>query len=144
MAVAPKSLSQAKATYSTNAELAWWVFMRISGLALIFLVFGHLFMNNIQINVANVDYNYVAERFSKGWVKVYDSFLLFFAMLHGVNGLRYNVEDYFSNEKRRFWAKIILFSVAAILFIMGTMTMWAFSFSEMGDAIRNVNESGGH
>ncbi|MCA9837655.1 MAG: succinate dehydrogenase hydrophobic membrane anchor subunit [Trueperaceae bacterium] len=136
MAVArPKTLRQARSSYATNGELAWWIFMRLSGLALIFLVFGHIFMNNIQINVANVDYAYVANRFSKGWVKVYDSFLLGFAMLHGVNGLRYSVEDYFKNPKRRFWAKLILFSVAIILFVMGVMTLWAFTFEEMGNAI---------
>ncbi len=136
MAVArPKTLRQAKASYATNSELAWWIFMRVSGLALIFLIFGHIFMNNIQINVSNVDYAYVATRFSKGWVKVYDSFLLGFAMLHGANGLRYNVEDYFKNPQRRFWAKLILFSVVAIVFVLGVMTLWAFSFEEMGDAI---------
>ena len=78
--------------------------MRISGLALVFLVFGHLFFNNIQINVSDVDYNYVASRFSKSWVKIYDSFLLGFAMLHGINGLRYSIEDYVKSPSRRFWA----------------------------------------
>lgn len=143
MATKAKTLNQAKAMYSTNSELAWWVFMRVSGLILIFLVFGHLWMGNIQINVADVDYNYVASRLSKGWVKVYDTFLLFFAMLHGINGLRYNVEDYFKQPGRRFWAKIILFSVAGILFVMGTMTLWAFDFSEMGDAVRSL-DGGNH
>ncbi|MEZ4629269.1 MAG: succinate dehydrogenase [Deinococcales bacterium] len=141
MAVQPKTLKQAKATYSTNSELAWWVFMRVSGLILIFLVAGHIVMNNIQINVASVDYGYVAERFSKGWVKVYDTFLLFFAMLHGVNGLRYNVEDYVKNPRRRALAKIILFTIAGIIFVMGATTLWAFSFEEMGDAVRNLGGS---
>lgn len=143
MAVKAKTYNQAKALYSTNSELAWWVFMRVSGLILIFLVFGHLWMGNIQINVNDVDYNYVASRLSKGWVKVYDTFLLFFAMLHGINGLRYSIEDYFKQPGRRFWAKIILFSVAGILFVMGTMTLWAFDFSEMGDAVRAL-DGGNH
>lgn len=136
MAVQPKTYRQARATYGMNGELAWWVFMRVSGLLLIFLVFGHVFFNNIQINVADVDYGYVAERFSKGWVKVYDSFLLFFAMLHGMNGLRYSLEDYVRDPSRRFWAKVILYTVAAVVFLLGVMTLWAFSFEEMGDAIR--------
>jgi succinate dehydrogenase / fumarate reductase, membrane anchor subunit len=136
MAVRPKTLSQAKASYSTNWELAWWVFMRVSGLALIFLVFGHLFMNNMLIDAAKIDYNYVASRFSQGWVKVYDSFLLALAMLHGANGLRYVLEDYLAKPRRRFWAKVTLFSVVGMLFIMGVMTLWAFSYQEMGDAIR--------
>ncbi|CAN5824675.1 succinate dehydrogenase hydrophobic membrane anchor subunit [soil metagenome] len=136
MAVKAKSLSQARGVYATNTELAWWVFMRVSGLALVFLVFGHVWFNNININVADVDYNYVAMRFSKGWVKVYDSFLLGFALLHGTNGLRYSVEDYFQNPNRRFWAKTVLYSVAGTVFVLGVMTLWAFTYTEMGDAVR--------
>lgn len=139
MAVRPKTLNQAKAAYSSNSELGWWVFMRISGLLLIFLVFGHIFFNNIQINVAEVDYAYVAERLSKPWVKIYDSFLLGLAMLHGMNGLRYSVDDYFRNPRRRAWVKFTLYTVAAIVFVLGVMTLWAFSYDQMGDAIRQLN-----
>lgn len=139
MAVRPKTLGEAQATYSTNTELAWWVFMRVSGLLLIFLVFGHIFFNNIQINVAEVDYAYVAKRFSRSWVKIYDSFLLGLAMLHGLNGLRYSVEDYFRRPGRRFWAKVVLFTVAGVVFVLGVMTLWAFTFEEMGDAVRTLN-----
>ena len=132
----PKTLQQARSTYSTNSEIFWWIFMRISGLALVFLVFGHPFFNNIQINVNDVDYNYVASRFSKSWVKGYDSFLLGFAMLHGVNGLRYSIEDYIKIPSRRFWTKDALFTIAAIILVLGVITLWAFTFEEMGDAIR--------
>ncbi len=126
--------------YSTNWELVWWVFQRISGLALIFLVFGHLFFNNIQINVGDVDFDFVATRFSRSWVKIYDSFLLGFAMLHGTNGLRYSVEDYIKRPGRRFWAKVILFTVSGVVLVLGVMTLWAFSFEEMGDAVRALGE----
>lgn len=136
----PKTLSQARATYNTSGELAWWIFMRVSGLLLVFLVFGHLYMNNMLINVADVDYNYVASRFSKAWVKVYDTFILFFAMLHGVNGLRYSIEDYFRNPKTRFFAKTTLFFVASVVFILGTVTLWAFTYQEMGDAVRDLGK----
>lgn len=139
MAARPRTLAQAKNVYSTSSELGWWVFMRVSGLLLIFLVFGHVFFNNIQIDVATVDYAYVAERLSKPWVKIYDTFLLGFAMLHGVNGLRYSIEDYVQRPGARFWTKVVVFSLAAIIFVMGTMTLWAFSFDEMGAAVRALD-----
>ncbi|HEX7021817.1 MAG TPA: succinate dehydrogenase hydrophobic membrane anchor subunit, partial [Trueperaceae bacterium] len=135
----PKTLQQARETYQSNPELFWWVFMRISGLLLIFLVFGHVWFNNIQINVADVDYAYVARRISKPWLKVYDSFLLGLAMLHGMNGLRYSIEDYFRSPRGRFWAKTILYALAGIILIMGVMTLWAFSYEEMGQAVRALN-----
>lgn len=138
MAVRPKNLREARDTYRTNTELAWWVFMRISGLFLVFLVFVHVFVNNISINVATVDYDYVASRLARPSVKVFDSFLLGFALLHGANGLRYSIEDYLKRPGPRFWAKLTLYVVTAAIFIMGVMTLWAFSYQEMGDAVRNL------
>lgn len=121
----PRTLRQAKAAYSTNPELAWWVFMRVSGLLLVFLVFGHLFFNNILVNAGEIDYNYIAERFGRPWVKIYDSFLLGFGLLHAANGMRYSIEDYIAKPGKRFWAKIILFTIVALLLIFGVMTLWA-------------------
>ena len=128
MAVRPKTLQQAKATYSTNPELAWWVFMRMSGLALIFLTFGHLFMSNIAIDAGTVDYAYVAQRFSKTWVKIYDSFLLGLAILHGGNGLRYSIEDYVQKPSSRFVAKSILYAVVIFIMIFGIISLWAIAY----------------
>lgn len=139
MAARPRTLREAKTAYGTNSELAWWVFMRISGLVLVFLVLGHVYFNNIVINVAEVDYAYVVERLSKSWVRIYDTFLLGFAMLHGINGLRYSIEDYVQRPGRRFAWKVTLFTVSGIVFVLGAMTLWTFSFEEMGEAIRALN-----
>ncbi len=124
----PKTLQQAKLTYTANSELAWWVFMRISGLALIFLTFGHLFMNNILTNAGHVDYAYVAQRFSMTWVKIYDSFLLGLAILHGGNGLRYSLEDYIQKPSSRFIAKSILYAVVIGVMIYGIISLWAIAY----------------
>lgn len=139
MAFKPRTYQQAKATYASDTELGWWVFMRVSGLLLIFLTFGHLFFNNIQIDAATIDFEFVARRLSKPWVKIYDSFLLGFAMLHGTNGLRYSLEDYIQRPGRRFWAKITLYVVSVTIFVFGVMTLWAFSFDEMGAAVRALD-----
>jgi succinate dehydrogenase / fumarate reductase membrane anchor subunit len=138
-ASAPRTFKDAKATYATNGELAWWVFMRISGFLLIFLTFGHLWANNMAFNAGLIDFEYVAGRLAQPSVRVLDSFLLFFAMLHGVNGLRYSIEDYVKNPARRTVAKWALFTVAGIVFVLGVMTLWTFTFSEMGDAVRALN-----
>lgn len=134
----PRTYSQARQTYSSSSELAWWVFMRVSGLFLIFLVGAHVFINNILVDAGTIDYEYAAQRLAQPGVKLFDSFLLGFALLHGVNGLRYSIEDYFKRPGTRFWLKIILFVVAGAMFVAGVMTLWAFSFEEMGDAIRNL------
>lgn len=135
-AAAPRTFADAKATYQTNGELAWWVFMRVSGFLLVFLTFGHLWANNIAFNAGEIDFDYVASRLAQPSVRVYDSFLLLFALLHGVNGLRYSIEDYIQRPGRRFAAKIALFTVAGVVFILGVMALWTFTFTEMGDAVR--------
>jgi succinate dehydrogenase / fumarate reductase, membrane anchor subunit len=139
VARAPRTFGDAKATYQTNSELAWWVFMRISGFLLVFLTFGHLWANNMAFNAGEIDFAYVAGRLAQPSVRVLDSFLLLFAMLHGVNGLRYSIEDYVRRPQRRVVAKAILFTVAGIVFVLGVMALWTFSFSEMGDAVRALN-----
>lgn len=132
----PRTYSEAKAKYASDTELGWWVFMRISGLILVFLTFGHVYFNNIAVDAGTIDFDFVAGRLSRPWVKIYDSFLLGFAMLHGTNGLRYSLEDYVQRPGRRFWAKITLYTVATVIFVLGVMTLWAFSFDEMGAAVR--------
>ena len=135
-AAAPRTFRDAKAAYATNGELAWWVFMRISGFLLVFLTFGHLWANNIAFNAGEIDFDYVASRLAQPSVRVYDTFLLLFAMLHGVNGLRYSIEDYVKRPGRRLAWKVVLFTVAGIVFVLGVMALWTFSFSEMGAAVR--------
>jgi succinate dehydrogenase / fumarate reductase, membrane anchor subunit len=135
----PRTFAEAKKVSSTNYELAWWVFMRVSGVMLIPLVFGHLWTNNMALNAGYIDFEHVASRLAQPSVRVFDTFLLFFAMLHGVNGLRYSIEDYVRRPGRRFWWKVVLFVVSAAIFVLGTMTLWTFSFTEMGDAVRALN-----
>lgn len=138
MATRPRTLKDARAVYSTNSELAWWVFMRISGFILVFLVFAHIFANNILTNAADIDFDYVASRLAQPAVRVLDSFLLGFALLHGVNGLRYSIDDYFKRPQVRFWVKVVVFTIAAGVFVIGVMTLWTFTFDEMGAAIRSL------
>jgi succinate dehydrogenase / fumarate reductase, membrane anchor subunit len=124
----PKTLQQAKATYSTNSELAWWVFMRVSGLALIFLTFGHLYISNIAVNAGHIDYAYISQRLSLTWVKIYDTFLLGLAMLHGGNGLRYSIEDYVQNPSKRFVWKMVLYGLVIAIMIYGIISLWAIAY----------------
>ena len=65
-----------------------WLFMRFSGLALIFLVIGHLFIGLMMENgVYRVDFNYVAERWASPFWQIWDMAMLWLAMIHGANGI---------------------------------------------------------
>lgn len=136
----PRTYHEARNRYGSNPELFWWIFMRISGFLLIFLLFAHVFINNILVDAGTIDYDYVASRLTKPTVKVFDSFLLGLALLHGANGLRFSIEDFIKDERKRFWVKAVLFTIVGAIFIVGVMTLWAYSFEEMGTAIRTLGE----
>src|SRR5690625_7983738 len=85
----PRSLADARRTYSTNSELAWWVFMRVSGLLMIIIVGAHVFMTNILIDVGDVDFEFVSTRLSSPWMKLLNTSHIVLALLHVAYGLRY-------------------------------------------------------
>jgi succinate dehydrogenase / fumarate reductase membrane anchor subunit len=80
------------------------------------------------IDAGKVDYAYVAQRFSTTWVKIYDTFLLGLAMLHGANGLRYSIEDYIQNPSSRFVAKTTLYVLMIGIMIFGIISLWAIAY----------------
>jgi len=132
MAIKTRNFNEARQQASTNIELIWWVFMRVSGLLLVFLVLGHVFMNNILISNTSIHYDYVASRFSQPLFKVYDLVMLVLAMLHGTNGLRYVIDDYFQHAGWRNFIKYTLYFVVLLLIGTGTMLLFSFPFDKVG------------
>jgi succinate dehydrogenase / fumarate reductase membrane anchor subunit len=132
MAIKTRNFNEARQQASTNVELIWWVFMRVSGVLLVFLVLGHIYMNNILISNTSIDYDYVATRFSQPLVKVYDLVMLVLALLHGTNGLRYVIDDYVHHDGWRNLIKFVLYFVVAVLIATGTMLLFSFPFNKVG------------
>lgn len=111
----------------SRAEVWWWFFMRISGVILLFLVLIHIYVIHlVGEGVARVDFAFVAERWDNvGW-KTFDWTMLFLALLHGANGLRIIIEDYVRRDGLRTAIKATLYTVTAILMIMGTAVIVTF------------------
>jgi succinate dehydrogenase / fumarate reductase membrane anchor subunit len=76
-------------------ETLAWRYTRLSGVLIIPLTFGHLAIVHLINSVAVIDYQWVVEtRWAfLGW-RIYDAFFLWFAGLHGYNGLRMVINDY--------------------------------------------------
>ena len=56
-----------------NFEKYAWLFMRFSGIVLVFLALGHLFIMLMWDNgVYRIDFNYVAQRWSSPFWQVWD------------------------------------------------------------------------
>ena len=108
-----------------GTELYAWLFMRISGIVLLLLALGHLFIMHVFNSVHNIDYDFVAARYIGLFWRGYDLTMLWLAMIHGMNGLRTLVDDYL----RPLWRGLTvkgLYAVGALFLILGTWVIIAF------------------
>jgi len=118
---------QARRTGRTNAELYSWLFMRASGVLLLVLVFGHLFVNlMVGQGISRLDFGFVAGKWASPFWQVWDLMMLLLAELHGTNGLRTIVNDYVESPRRRFVTLGILYTATAIVMVTGTLTIFTF------------------
>jgi len=101
-------------------ELRVWLFMRLSGILLLFLALGHLVLMHLIHNVDEINFVFVANRYA-GWLwRAYDLALLLLAMIHGVSGSRILINDYIHRPVARRVAFGLLYGVCGALTILGT------------------------
>lgn len=111
----------------SNFELYGWVFMRVSGVLLVVLVIGHLFVNlMVGEGIKAIDFAFVANKWASPFWQVYDLLMLWLAMIHGTNGLRTVINDYAERDQTRFWLKALLVVSAAAIIVIGTLTIFTF------------------
>ncbi|WP_026422521.1 succinate dehydrogenase hydrophobic membrane anchor subunit [Actinokineospora inagensis] len=111
----------------SNFELASWLFMRISGLALIVLVLGHLLiMNILDGGVHRINFAFVAGRWSSPFWQFWDLSMLWLAEIHGGNGLRTVINDYARKDATRFWLKIMLYVSMVLILALGSYVIFTF------------------
>jgi succinate dehydrogenase / fumarate reductase membrane anchor subunit len=111
----------------SNFEMYSWLFMRISGVVLVFLVLGHLvIMNILDGGVQRINFAFVAGRWSSPFWQMWDLLQLWLAMLHGANGLRVIINDYASKDRTRFWLKSALWVATVFTVLLGTLVIFTF------------------
>jgi succinate dehydrogenase / fumarate reductase membrane anchor subunit len=111
----------------TNFEMYSWIFMRMSGLLLFVLVLWHLLiMNVLDGGVQRVNFAFVAGRWSSPFWRAWDLAQLWLAELHGTNGLRVIINDYAERDGTRFWLKMLLYTSAFLVLLLGTLVIFTF------------------
>ncbi|MBI3616471.1 MAG: succinate dehydrogenase hydrophobic membrane anchor subunit [Candidatus Omnitrophica bacterium] len=110
---------------SGGIELTAWLFMRISGIVLLVLALGHLFIMHVFNSVHVIDYDFVARRYVKIFWRGYDLTMLWLAMIHGLNGMRTLVDDYLHPPARGIVVKG-MYVVGGLFLILGTWVIMAF------------------
>jgi succinate dehydrogenase / fumarate reductase membrane anchor subunit len=123
----PRSPSQRRLRGRTNTELYAWLFMRVSGILLVVLVLGHLFiMNILDGGVQRINFGFVAGRWASPFWQVWDLLMLWLAQLHGANGLRTVIHDYTRKDATRFWLKMALYTATSLVMVLGTLVIFTF------------------
>jgi succinate dehydrogenase / fumarate reductase membrane anchor subunit len=124
---APRTQRTFGSSGRSNFELYSWLFMRVSGLVLIFLVLGHLFiMNVLDGGVQRINFAFVAGRWSSPFWQVWDLLMLWLAQLHGGNGLRVIINDYAERDSSRMWLKAALYASMILILVTGTLVIFTF------------------
>jgi succinate dehydrogenase / fumarate reductase, membrane anchor subunit len=110
-----------------NFELWSWVFMRGSGILLLVLVFGHLFVNlMLGQGIHAIDFAFVAGKWSNPFWQVWDLLMLWLAELHGFNGVRTIINDYTEKDSTRWILKGLLVASALLVMVLGTLVIFTF------------------
>ncbi len=110
-------------------ELYSWVFMRVSGLLLIFMTLYHLYWWNLVVGVEHLDADLVLERWNQPVWRLFNAGLATFAMLHGLNGLRYSIEDYIRNPGARKVVKAIAYTAVLGALAWGIFALLTYDFT---------------
>ena len=124
--VAPRSRS-IRTARTGNYELYSWMFMRASGVLLLVLVFGHLFVNLMTGDgISQIDFAFVAGKWASPFWQVWDLSMLWLAQLHGTNGLRTIINDYAERDTTRLWLKGALYLATLVVIVVGTLVIFTF------------------
>ena len=108
-------------------EAKSWLFMRLSGLLLVFLALLHFAITHVLNDVVDTDYRFVANRWDNPAWQVFDWLLLALALLHGANGARWVAEDYIRRPGPQAFAKAVVYVLTGLLLAYGTFTIVTFA-----------------
>jgi len=110
-----------------NFELWSWLFMRGSGVVLLVLVFGHLFVNlMLGQGIKSIDFAFVAGKWASPFWQTWDLAMLWLAEIHGVNGVCMIINDYTEKDSTRLILKTLLALSAILVLVLGTLVIFAF------------------
>jgi succinate dehydrogenase / fumarate reductase membrane anchor subunit len=123
----PYARAPRKAGKSVNWEKWGWVYMRASGVVLVVLIFGHLFVNMVAgEGVRAIDFAFVAGKWASPFWQVWDGLMLVLALIHGGNGMRTIINDYSSSATLGRVLKGAVAVAVVVLIVLGLLVITTF------------------
>ena len=110
-----------------NFEVWSWFFMRVSGVLIMFLALYHLVWWNLIVGVHHLSADMVRGRWTNPFWRLFNVALISFAMLHGLNGMRYSIEDYVRRPGAQMAVKTVLYTVVLAALAIGAYALLTFN-----------------
>ena len=107
-------------------DLWSWFFMRASAVLMVVLVLGHLYIMHVLNSTETISFQFVQQRFSNPLWRLYDLLILFFALSHGLVGLRGVIEDYVHSRLWKLVSIIALWGGGFVFLAFGTLVLFTF------------------
>jgi succinate dehydrogenase cytochrome b556 subunit len=107
-----------------------WYFLRISGLALVILACGHVLITHFFTVPSDTVFDWVANRWASPFWRTFDTLLLFFALWHGILGLRTIVIDLVRAPGWRVALTALCWVIGIVFFALGLVTIFAFDAAQ--------------
>ena len=115
-----------RARPESGIELYAWLFMRVSGVVLLFMALAHLAIMHVINSVEIIDYQFVVRRYMTPFWRTYDLVMLWLALFHGLNGVRTLVEDYVGARGWRVVTLASLYVVGFVFLVLGSLVILTF------------------
>jgi succinate dehydrogenase / fumarate reductase, membrane anchor subunit len=114
---------------ASGRERFWWYFMRISGVLLVLLALGHMFIMHVLVELTGneINFAFVQSRWGTPFWRIYDFALLVLAFLHGANGTRVVLGDWIANRTIRSLLVGLLLALAGIWLVLGMAVILFFN-----------------
>lgn len=116
----------ARARPAGGFHLFLWFYMRVSAVAMIGLVIGHLYIMHVINSTDTIDFQFVADRFRGPFWRAYDLVILLFALSHGLVGMRGILDDYVHHRGWRVATEAALWTVGVVFLALGALVLFAF------------------
>lgn len=125
-------------------ELALWLFMRYSGLALVFLALSHFWMQHLLIGTHEIEFAGTQLRWGISGQPVtveqliwrgYYAVMLVLAVTHGINGVRQVTYDYFGHRPAIYKGLMyIIVAIATLISLGGIAALFMGAAASGGEA----------
>ncbi len=116
-----------RARPQSSLEVYSWFFMRVSGVVLLVMVLGHVAIMHIFNSVDTISYQWVADRLATPFWRTYDWIVLVLALLHGMNGMRWVIDDHVHARGWRTFSMAALWVIAFIFLALGSLVLFTFT-----------------